>query len=79
MPEIQKLNLLNHFIGRDDIPVSDKILLIYEKILEEVKHILKFLINKQQMNESCEKHLDIAKLDATNTVLDAKVKECKLI
>jgi hypothetical protein len=36
MPEITKLNLLNHFLGVDALPIPDKILLIYEKVLEEV-------------------------------------------
>ena len=36
MPEISKLNLLNHFIGIEALPAYDKMHLIYEKILEEV-------------------------------------------
>ena len=36
MPEISKLNLLNHFLGIEALPAYDKMHLIYEKILEEV-------------------------------------------
>jgi hypothetical protein len=32
-PEITKLNALNHFLSIDGLPQSDKLLLIYEKIL----------------------------------------------
>lgn len=51
MPEITKLNLLNHFLGIESLPMEDKILLIYEKILEEVKNYLVF--HTSQLNESC--------------------------
>jgi len=37
-PEITKLNALNHFLSIDGLPQSDKLLLIYEKILQEVIH-----------------------------------------
>ena len=37
MPEIKKLNLLTHVLDMDTIPAQDKLYLIYEKILEEVK------------------------------------------
>ena len=39
MPEITKLNLLNHFLGVEALPAFDKIHLIYEKILEEVRGV----------------------------------------
>ena len=35
-PEFSKLHLLNHFISLETVSAEDKILLIYEKILEEV-------------------------------------------
>jgi len=50
MPEITKLNLLNHFLGIEDLPVHDKLHLIYEKILEE-------------LNESVAKHHKMLELD----------------
>lgn len=37
MPEISKLNLLNHFLSIEALPAYDKMHLIYEKILEEVR------------------------------------------
>jgi hypothetical protein len=37
MPEITKLNLLNHFLSIEALPAYDKMHLIYEKILEEVR------------------------------------------
>lgn len=35
--EITKLNALNHFLSIEGLPKEDKILLIYEKILAEVR------------------------------------------
>lgn len=36
VPEIAKLNLLNHFLGVEALPLFDKLHLIFEKFLEEV-------------------------------------------
>lgn len=35
-PEITKLNTLNKFLGEEELASTDKIYLIYEKLLEEV-------------------------------------------
>lgn len=36
MPELGKLNILNFYLQDETKPMENKILLIYEKILEEV-------------------------------------------
>ena len=36
MPEITKLNLLNHLLQEEGMPPQDKHVLIYEKVLEEL-------------------------------------------
>lgn len=41
--EFSKLNLLNHFLGIEQISNQDKTLLIYEKILEEVTQSYNYL------------------------------------
>ena len=38
--DFSHLTMLNHLLGIDDISSEDKALLIYEKILEEVLHLL---------------------------------------
>ena len=53
-PEFTKLNGLNPFLALEDLPQSDKLLLIYEKILNE-------------LNESFDKHLLMQELDTKMT------------
>jgi hypothetical protein len=48
MPEITKLNLLNHFLSIEALPAYDKMHLIYEKILEELNESV---MKHQQMQE----------------------------
>jgi len=36
-PEIMKLDTLNKFLSEDELASTDKIYLIYEKLLEEVR------------------------------------------
>jgi len=50
-PEFTKLNGLNPFLALEGLPQSDKLLLIYEKILQE-------------LNESFDKHVLMQDLDA---------------
>lgn len=49
-PEFSKLHLLNHFISLETMNAEDKILLIYEKILEE-------------LSEGCHKNKQIVELE----------------
>jgi hypothetical protein len=63
-PEITKLNALNHFLSLDGLPQSDKLLLTYEKILQE-------------LNESFEKHLLMQELDRKLIEGESHIINCK--
>ena len=62
-PEFTKLNGLNPFLALEDLPQSDKLLLIYEKILNE-------------LNESFDKHLLMQELDAKMTDGETLIINC---
>lgn len=63
-PEINKLNGLNPFLALEGLPQSDKLLLIYEKILHE-------------LNESFDKHVLMQDLDARMSEGEALIINCK--
>ncbi|TNV78720.1 hypothetical protein FGO68_gene14713 [Halteria grandinella] len=81
MPEHNKLNQLNHFLGIDSLPVHDKCHLIFEKILEELNESVTKHIQMQdferhlQQSETAitEGQAEIKKLTTENRALEREV------